>query len=59
MKTHKIGNYIFWFDWHIKSWTVTKRDNEGNQIGTAEYYANKCQLLANYPQFKKLINKPR
>ena len=49
MKTYEKDGLRYWWDFHIRFWTVTHIDTDGNQIGTAEYYANKTQLIINYP----------
>lgn len=36
---------IFW-DKNIRSWTVYVVDAEGNQVGDAEYFANRAALKA-------------
>lgn len=41
--------YAYFFDTNIKSWTVLKVDQQGNQIGEADYQPNKKALLSNYP----------
>ena len=41
-------NFMYFFDAHIKSWTVMQLDIYGNQIGFTEYFANKQSLLSNY-----------
>ncbi len=52
MKTYQENGKRYWFDWSIKSWTLINIDDKGNQIGNAEYYANKTQLIRNYPTLK-------
>ena len=59
MKTYLHENTRYYWDFYLKFWVVYKVDTNGNQIDTdgnqideAEYYANKKQLLANYPNFK-------
>ena len=52
MKTYLHENTRYYWDFYLKFWVVYKVDTNGNQIDEAEYYANKKQLLANYPNFK-------
>lgn len=40
--------YWYFYDLAIKSWTVFVVDEEGNQTGNSEYFANKKILLKNY-----------
>jgi hypothetical protein len=40
--------YMYFFDKSIKSWTVLQIDINQNQIGNAEYFANKQSLLNIY-----------
>ena len=51
MVTYQQNNFRYWYDTHIKMWTVLTIDDDGYQIGHAEYFANRSQLLANYPKF--------
>jgi len=46
------GRYLLWFDRSIKSWTLLTLDRDGNQVGNAEYFANRTSLLMNYPEFR-------
>jgi hypothetical protein len=52
MKTYKAlinkVTYIYFYDKYIKSWTVIQVDANENQVGDAEYFANKESLLSNY-----------
>jgi hypothetical protein len=58
MKTYKHENTRYYWDFYLKFWVVYKIDSDGNQIvdepftNEAEYYGNKAQLLAIYPNFK-------
>jgi hypothetical protein len=56
MKTYyhnQEGNFFrYFFDPNITSWTVLRIDALGNQVGHADYYANKASLLSVYPFFK-------
>lgn len=56
MKTYTKNGFRFFYDTHIKFWTVLKIDKDGNQIGTAEYFPNKENLFINYPYFKYSVN---
>ena len=51
MKTYYSPGYRYWYDIHLKMWTVLIVDKEGNQIGHAEYFGNRGQLVTNYPNF--------
>ncbi len=42
------NKYWYFYDIHIKSWTVFKVDKQNYQTGNAEYFANKKSLLKNY-----------
>ena len=60
MKTYesviKGNKYWYFYDIHIKSWTVFKVDKQGNQIFDVEYYAYKKSLLKDYKfDFKKSV----
>ena len=60
MKTYynKIGDKMYWYfyDTSTKFWTVYQVNNLGCQIGYADYYANKKQLLASYKfDFKNVL----
>jgi hypothetical protein len=46
MKTHYNyeGNARIFYDRHIRLWTMIKLDDEGNQIGNAEY--TPCRIEA-------------
>ena len=54
MKTYeqKIGDEIirYYYDPHIRFWTLYRIDEGGNQISDAEYYGNKEQLKCNYKE---------
>ena len=52
MITYRHNEFRYYYDSHIRFWTVVVLDDEGNQIGYAEYFANREQLLSNYPSFK-------
>jgi hypothetical protein len=52
MTTYRHNQYRYYFDTHIRMWTVVVLDSENNQIGHAEYFGNRKQLLTNYPEFK-------
>lgn len=55
MKTYTEGIkgeiFMYFWDPSIKSWTILQIDRAGNQIGEADYCANKQSLMANYPLF--------
>lgn len=44
MSKTKQLTFRIWWDAKIKSWTVIELDAKGNQIGDAQYYANKESL---------------
>lgn len=43
---------LYYYDPHLRMWTLYRIDEWGNQVGVAEYYGNKKQLKANYPDLK-------
>ena len=43
---------IYFYDWFIKLWTITKYNIEGHQIEDSDYFNDKIQLKKHYPQFK-------
>ena len=51
---HKENNLtiIYFYDWFIKLWTITKYNIEGQQIEDSDYFNDKNQLKKHYPQFK-------
>ena len=51
MKTYEQNGYRFFYDFHLRMWTIYKIDNNGNQLGSAEYYS-KDRLLLNYSFIK-------
>lgn len=51
MTTYEQDGYRYWYDTHIRMWTVLTIDENGDQVGHAEYFANRDQLKANYPEF--------
>ena len=54
--TIKGTRYWYFYDTHIKSWTVLKVDKQNYQIGDAEHYANKKSLLKDYKfNFKNCV----
>lgn len=56
MKTYEDNGFRYFWDYHIKMWTIYPIDKDGNQISKgAEHYGYKEQLKRNYPQ---LIFKP-
>ena len=52
MITYNDSGYQYFYDRSVGSWTIYQVDNEGNQIGHADYHARKDQLKANYPMLK-------
>jgi len=52
------SNKKYWWDHHLRMWTLVRIDTEGNQIGEAEYFGNRTQLLKNYPFLKFQTQKP-
>lgn len=52
MTTYQDNGLRYFYDVHVRMWTLYKIDNEGNQVGHAEYFGNKGQLKANYPYLK-------
>lgn len=50
--THKGKSYRYFYDRGVRFWTVYELDGKGNQIGDAEYYNDKKQLVEAYPKFK-------
>lgn len=52
MTTYQENGYRYFYDTHIKMWTVLKIDENGDQVGCAEYFNDRKQLLANYQIFK-------
>ncbi len=52
MTTYQENGYRYFYDTHGKMWTVLKIDENGDQVGWAEYFNDRKQLLANYPNFK-------
>lgn len=55
MKTYEGFGYRWFYDYHLRIWTIYKIDEDGNQIGFAEYYP-KNRLLLNYPFTTKKHN---
>lgn len=41
MKTYRKDNVEWWFDRSCFSWVVRSIDNEGNQLGNADYVGTK------------------
>ena len=39
-------NYEYFYDTNISSWTVLEINDDNEQVGTANYYNDKAQLLA-------------
>lgn len=56
MKTYQDNGYRYYYDTHIRMWTIYVIDQLNNQVGNADYHANKSRLIVNYPmlQFKTL-----
>ena len=52
MKTYRHENTRYYWDFYLKFWVVYELDTDGNSLDPVEYFANKAQLLANYPLFK-------
>lgn len=50
MKTYEDSGFRYFYDYHIKLWTLLTIDSEGNQVGNVQYFVNKTQLILNYPQ---------
>jgi len=44
-------SYWYFYDYHIKRWTVLKIDESDYQLGNAEYYANKQSLINAHKEF--------
>lgn len=40
--------YHYFYDWKIQNWTVYRVDNNGYQVGNAEYFANRTHMLGSY-----------
>lgn len=57
MTTYQDNGLRYFYDVHVRMWTLYKIDSEGNQLGPAEYFGNKSQLKANYPNltFTKIL----
>lgn len=53
MKTYEDAGFRYYWDYHIKMWTIYPIDEHGNQLSRgSEYYGYKEQLLTNYPMLK-------
>ena len=52
MKTYEDNGYRYFYDFYIKSWTIYEIDLEGFQVGNADYFSNKKQLIISYPTLK-------
>ena len=53
MTTYEEQGLRYFYDMHIRLWTIYNIDAEGNQISReAEYYYSKKHLLENYPILK-------
>jgi len=46
------GHFIYYYDIHLRLWTVIFHSDDNVYISEAEYYNNKQELLDNYPHFK-------
>lgn len=58
MKTYEDNGFRYFWDYHIKMWTIYPIDKEGNQTSKgAEHYGYKEQLLKNYPCLKFVTSK--
>ena len=42
---------IYFYDYHIKLWTVFEVDQNDFKIGDVEYFNDRQQMLKQYPQF--------
>lgn len=45
----------YWYDRHIKSWTILRKDNEDNQVGNADYVYSKREALCLVNEYKNKI----
>lgn len=53
MTTYEDNGFRYFWDTHIKMWTIYQIDSEGNQISrAAEHYGYREQLLLNHPGLK-------
>lgn len=48
MTTYEDNGYRYFYDTHVRMWTIYKIDAEGNQLGYAEYHTKRA-LKINYP----------
>lgn len=53
MKTYKDNGYIYFYDTHIRFWTIYKCDDKGNQSSEdVEYFNDRKQLVNTYDFLK-------
>ena len=52
MKTYLDFPFMYFYDFHIKLWTIYEVDNNLFQLSNADYYHDKTQLLDAYPMLK-------
>ena len=43
-----------WYDRHIRMWTITGRDDKGNQVGDAQYAGSKREALDIRSELRKM-----
>jgi len=45
-----------WYDRHSRNWVIQRKDNEGNQIGTADYVYTKLEAQTIKEQYQSEYN---
>ena len=53
MTTYYDNDYLYYYDTHLRMWTIYKADDKGNQIDRgATYFKNKDELRRIFPQLQ-------
>ena len=50
MKTYEKNGYRWYWDFHLKLWTIYPIDSEGNQTAPAYYCRDKKALKKSFPE---------
>ena len=46
-----------WYDPHLRLWTLTQRDDEGNQVGAAVYEYGKANAMRRKAEMEQELGK--
>lgn len=50
MVTYEDHGYRYWYDPSLRLWTITEIDEDGHQVGDADYQPNREKLTEIYPE---------